>query len=590
MNRDIHSRFRSRLGLAAIAAAVTLVPAGAARADLTELKWASEGYFRTRTVLLTNLAPQDRRTTTYPVTGEQLVIPDIRRTSYITSRFRLMPSLSYAKLARLTVQLDGLDDVLWGDNNGLSTAPLFANDSSNQGFLGGPVADSIQMRRAWVQFSVPVGLMRVGRMPSHWGMGLLANGGGTGWIDPESPKGEPQRRIADNFFDDEFGDNHFGSTADRILFITRPVTIYKTVKKAGKVEHPLVVGYAFDKLAESPLLPFEGFERKFRPFGQQGFISRGGSDDVDEHVMLVVWNEPDWDKKSFQDELKLGVYGVMRTSQEGSTQPSILTDPNAFCGTFEGTPTPCKDTGSRVFIADLWWRIRYGNLFTEGEAYQIFGKTFGGVPFPQRNTKKEAQIRAGVARFGWMTKKWDAMFELGHASGDDVLEDEKFKQRAIHPDFNVGLILFEETLRELTARVYGIPFFSPENPQGALGLMSNGGVINANYVFPKFKWRPTPVARTEIVGGVLAAWVDTLATDGTAVFRACSGAGGACADDETSSKFLGWELDVAIRAYFAGQMRFSLEAGYLRFGDALKTQLTNADSSFSLQSSIAFVF
>ncbi len=575
--------------LAATAAIATLAPA-VAHAELVELKWAAEGYFRTRTVLLTNLAPQPRRTSVYPLTGEQLVIPDIRKTSYIMSRFRLMPSLTYGKVARLNLQIDGLDDVLWGDNNGLSTAPLFATDGSNQGFLGGPVGDSIQLKRAWVQFSVPVGMMRVGRMPSHWGMGLLANGGGTGWIDPETPKGEPQRRILDNFFDDEFGDNHFGSTTDRILFITRPVTVYKTLAKKGKVENPLVVGYAFDKLAESPLLPFEGFERKFRPFGQQGFISRGASDDVDEHVVLAVWNDPDWDKKSFQDELRVGVYGVLRSSKEGSTQPSVLTDPNALCGEFDGEPVKCKDTGSKVWIADLWWRIRYGNLFTEGEYYRIGGKTFGGVPFPQRNQKKEAQIDAGVARFGYLTNKWDAMLEVGHASGDDVLEDEFFKQRAIHPDFNVGLILFEQTLRELTARVYGIPFFSAENPQGALGLMSNGGVINANYIFPKFKWRPTPVARTEIVGGLLAAWVDTLATDGVALFRACTGAGGACGRDETDSKFLGWEVDVAARAYFAGNMRFSLEAGWLQYGKALKTQLTEASSSFSLQSSIAFVF
>ena len=30
------------------------------------------------------------------------------------------------------------------------------------------------------------------------------------------------------------------------------------------------------------------------------------------------------------------------------------------------------------------------------------------------------------------------------ASGDEYLEDEHFKQRALHPDYNVGLILFEE--------------------------------------------------------------------------------------------------------------------------------------------------
>ena len=208
--------------------------AAPAKADLTELKWASEGYFRTRTVTLSNLAPQPRVVTSYPANGEQLIIPDIRSTSYVVSRLRLMPSLQFGKQVRMNFQIDALDDILWGDNNGLSTAPLFATDGSNQGYLGGPVGDSVTIRRAWVQFPVPVGLMRVGRMPSHWGMGLLANGGGTGWMDPESPKGEPQRRILDNFFDDDFGDNHFGSSADRILFITKPITIYRTLKKLGK--------------------------------------------------------------------------------------------------------------------------------------------------------------------------------------------------------------------------------------------------------------------------------------------------------------------------------------------------------------------
>lgn len=579
-----------RYSIAALCGVGLLSTAAPARADLTELKWATEGYLRTRTVYLTNLAPQPRRISSYPPNGEDIVIPDIRSTSYIVSRFRLMPSLQFGKTTRLNLQIDGLDDVLWGDNNGLSTAPLFATDGSNQGFLGGPVGDSIQLKRAWVQFPVPVGLMRVGRMPSHWGMGLLANGGGTGWWDPESPKGEPARKVADNFFDDDFGDNHFGSTADRILFVTRPVTIYKTIKKRGKTEHPLIIGYAFDKLSESPLLPYENFDRKFRPFGQQGFISRGSNDDVDEHVVLAVWNEPDWDKKSFQDELRLGVYGVYRHAKEGSTQPSALTDPNDTCGTFEGVPTPCVDTGSDVWIADFWWRVRYGKLFTEGEAYYIGGKTFGGVPFPSTNNKKEAGISAGVARFAYLEKKYEAMLEIGHASGDDVLEDEHFKQRAIHPDFNVGLILFEETLRELSARIYGVPFYSNANPQGATGLMSNGGVINANYIFPKVRWKPTPVANTEVSLGVLLAWVDTLATGGTAMFRACSGPNGECAADETDSKSLGTEVDVAVKAYFAGNMRVSLEAGYLIFGEALKKQLTEQDHSMTFQSSISFVW
>ena len=37
-------------------------------------------------------------------------------------------------------------------------------------------------------------------------------------------------------------------------------------------------------------------------------------------------------------------------------------------------------------------------------------------------------------------------------------------------------------------------------------------------------------------------------------------------------------------------MQFSLESGYLFYGDALKARLTNADHSFTLQTRLAFVW
>src|SRR5688500_10627103 len=97
----------------AIALGVLVACAGTARADLLELKWTTEGYFRTRTVLLTNLARAPRALIPGP-DNETLVMPEIRRTSYITSRLRLMPTLSYEKLVKLTLQIDAFDDVLWG--------------------------------------------------------------------------------------------------------------------------------------------------------------------------------------------------------------------------------------------------------------------------------------------------------------------------------------------------------------------------------------------------------------------------------------------------------------------------------------------
>ncbi len=583
----------SHLAAAAVVLATIAAPV-TARADLSELRWATEGYFRTRTVLLTNLAPEERITQTYAPTGDEVVRPDIRHTSYVTSRMRLMPTLSYAKVAKFQFQMDALDDVLWGDNNGISTAPLFATDASSQYFLGGPLGDSVKIPRAWVEFSVPVGLMRVGRMPSHWGMGLLANGGGTMNIDPTTPVGEPSRRALDNFMPDDFGDKHFGSTADRILFITKPLSIYKTVAKKGDISSNFIMGYAFDKLSEAPFLPFEPFEREFRPFGQQGFISRGSSDDVTEHVGLIVYNNADWDKVRFTDEARVGVYGVLRTAQQGSTQPSAL-DPTATCGQFGGEDVACEDTGSKVYILDLWWRLRYGPWYTEGEGYHIGGRTFGGVPFPVRNRKKEASIQGGVARFGYFdpTDTWDAILEVGHASGDASLQDEKFQQRSLHPDYNVGLILFEEILRERSARVYGVPLAQNELPQGATGFFSNGGVINANYLYPRGHYR-LPIRNLQLTGAVLMAWVDKLSSDLLAMFVDCGNNG--CQQGETDSTYLGTEVDIALKADFAGTMQFSLETGYLRFGKALKDAfvepagVSEPNGAFSLQTRIAFVW
>jgi len=563
------------------------VRVGTAHADLLELKWSSEGYFRTRSVFLTNLAPMPRVVSTYPPTGDEVIIPEIRRTSYLTSRLRIMPKVALGKIASLTMQIDALDNVLWGDNNAIATAPLFALDASNQHFLGGKPGASVNVTRAWMDFMVPIGSMRVGRMAAHWGLGLLANGGGTANYDslpPATPKGEPKRKSLDHFFDDDFGDNHYGATADRILFLTKPGAIAKTIRqgsaKVNADDHSFVIGYGYSKLAEAPLLRAEGFERQFRPFQQQGFISRGKNDDVQEHVFIAVYNDAEWNKTRITDELRVGGYMVIRTATEGSTQPSDL-DPNENCGAFDGQTIPCVDTGSTVYIADFWWRMRLGALYTEGEIVKIFGTTFGGVPFPSKNRKKEADILGGVARVGYLTEKWDAILEVGHASGDDELEDQTFKQRALNPDFNVGLILFEETLRELSARTFGPPFFSSENPEGATGLMSKGGVINANYIFPKARYL-LPFGGFEVIGGILFAWVDTLARTGTAMFYA---------DENPDSTYLGTEFDVSLRTSFAqGHMLFAVQGGYLMYGDVLKSRLPNADSSFTIQTKLAFMW
>lgn len=538
-----------------------------------ELTWDSSGYFRSRAVTLTNLAPTD------PIfigtAGDNYEIPEIRRTSYMTTRLRITPTLRWGDTAALHFQIDALDDVLWGDNNGLSAAPLFATNTTDQHYLGGE-QDALRLHKAWVQFKVPVGIVRVGRMPSHWGMGILANGGGNAnWDpDPDRPKHIAKRKSLDTYFDDDFGDNHGGVVADRVLFLTKPFSIAKTIAKKDDTSSKFIMGYAYDKISEAPLLSAESASSRRRPLGQQGFISRPG-DDVNEHVAFALWNDPyaqfggPWARDT--DELRLGSYFVWRHSERGSTNPSDL-DPAV------------KDTGSDVFIADLWGRLRYGPLYAETEVLTIFGDTFGGIPFPAKNEEKEANIQGGVVRVGYFgidedsAPKYDATFELGHASGDENISDREFKQRPLHSDFNVGLIMFDQTLRELSARTYGPNFASAENPDGAVGFFSKGGVINANYIHPKFRYH-IPSKNLTFVSSLLMAWVDNMPTTGPAMFF-----------DDESGPFLGTEVDFALKAQFSGKMHLSIETGYLHFGEALQQALPNANGSFTLQSRIAFLW
>ena len=578
-----------RRRLLALAAAAAALAPGAARADLLELRWASTGFYRSRAVALTNLARQDRRTLIYPPTGQTIVIPEIRRTSYIAHRLRLVPELSYGDRARLTVQVGALDDVLWGDNNGLSEASLFARDASNQGFLGGEEQASIEVERAWIELGGPALGLRAGRMPSHWGMGLVDNGGGSSYLDRERglPPEVVARRSLDTFFDDDFGDNHFGSTADRVMLVVRPASLYRAARGREGRASRLSLAYGYGVVSEAPLLAVQPFERRFRPFGQQGFISRSQNDDIDEHVAYLLWDDPYWQPGGWlsrdTDELRVGVRGSVRRGDEGAADPS---------GGVSGED-------SEVWIADAWYRLRYGPLYSEAEGLRVSGSTLGGMPFPVANRMRDIAATGGVVRLGFVARDpafdpirqlvgiepyerdlWALEMEAGHAGGDRDLGRGALRERAFHPDFNAGLILFEEVLRELSARTYGPPFFSAERPNGVAEMFSLGGVVNSNYLFPKARYH-LPVGDTTLVVGLLMAWVDTPAAPGTP---------GMFVDGAADSNYLGTELDGALKATFHDHVEVSVESGYLWYGDALRPALPNATSSFTLQSRLAFVW
>ena len=91
-----------------------------------------------------------------------------------------------------------------GDNARQASVPLFAENPSQTG-IEGDERPSLFVRRLWLEVALPVGLLRLGRQASHGGLGLLFNDG--------------------NGFRNDFGDATGGTTFDRVVFATRPLTV-----------------------------------------------------------------------------------------------------------------------------------------------------------------------------------------------------------------------------------------------------------------------------------------------------------------------------------------------------------------------------
>ncbi len=88
------------------------------------LRYGVHGYYRARYTLL---EPGSSKIAFGPL-------------SHLQQRLRIEPWATYGNredpIARLVVQADLLDDVIWGDNAGVAPLPLFAADPSATGIDG----------------------------------------------------------------------------------------------------------------------------------------------------------------------------------------------------------------------------------------------------------------------------------------------------------------------------------------------------------------------------------------------------------------------------------------------------------------------
>ena len=527
--------------------------------DAVPLKFGFHGYYRTRYNWIGN-APMPKGS--IPSASD---FPS-KNASFGEMRLRLDPEVTYGPnpdlpIARLRFTIDGLDNVVYGDNARVFGTPLFAVDQSKTDRNGFDLTESLKLERAWIEFLVPVGQVRVGRMESHWGMGQLTHAG---------------NGLA------EWGEFYRGETFDRILFATRPVTLARGISKGDTRSTPLLYAFVYDRLSQDPVVgavssfpdpesaqpnvqPFYTTwdERSTFPLAYLTNLDRRTS----EIVNVLAWFDEDYGRGA-TDELFVGAYVVYRWQ---------------------------RSTDSRIIIPDVSWRLKHTlknnrkfAITTEGEYHTILGHSgalaFTGNCGVERCDEGKAGIHNLMARIGLLNEgNWNAQLDGGWSSGDSSIlsftepsGSKKLTTRAFNENIKVGLLMYQVALKALAYQAFA--------PLGALELGANGSVWNSKYLMPSFRFTVLP--GLEVHTQVVVGWASALDPMVYGVGNENSKCGFA------SECFMGWEADLAIRAKMGAKdiVWIDLETGMMQPKQAFTNAGFNDAWLWTVQLRAAMIF
>ena len=387
-------------------------------------------------------------------------------------RLRLKPEIHLSDNLRVRMEIDLLDNVQFGqtpEGYTLNTnmdevrprggyTPLGAFSATAQPPVSGinAIQDSITVKRAWAEYTTPVGVLRFGRMPSNWGLGILANDG-DGW------------------------DDDYQTTADRVMFVTGvpSLDLYFAAgldfpnegPSSVSLNQPQLQAYDVAQLDDVDQYVF-AIARRVRDMDQQRRMLADGDVVVNGGVYLVYRSQTLTDDRA----------GTAATGAwvPGLTGPAQLspTDNNKF------PDTPFMRRGATAWIPDLWLQILYKGFRFEAEAVTIQGsidnagkpggKTLDydlnewGVATELEQSLIEKRLRLQFG-FGWASGDPDVTGNPGSPLGGsggltppvDGLQpqhgDTTISTFRFNPSYLVDLIFF----REILTRVQGAYYFRP---------------------------------------------------------------------------------------------------------------------------------
>ncbi len=398
-------------------------------------------------------------------------------------RFRLNPELHISDNLRVISQIDLLDNVVMGSTpEGYAIEPdaaggyaalqrggynaLSVFDVSQQPPTSGVngVKDSIRVKRVWGEFQTPVGELRFGRMPSHWGLGIFANSG-------------------DGYDDD------YQTTVDRLMFSTgiKALDLY-------------FVG-AWDFANEGATT-----ENVLDPQGQAADAAQ--KDDVRELMFSVARRaDPDLQRQALAKKRLVvngGVYFMARRQKIANDLAGSAADGAVVPGAYPaglmqlGGVSGYVRRGALLLIPDLWLQVLYRTFRFEAEGVTIQGHAdnvetatgtapadFDDWKFRMWGFAAESEFRALEDRLsvdlkgGWASGDPEASEQDQPGSGgltpgygdglQDQIGDDTFSTFAFHPNYKIDLILHRNILSRVQGSYYlrpGVAYDFMRSPEG----------------------------------------------------------------------------------------------------------------------------
>lgn len=384
--------------------------------------------------------------------------------AFAQQRFRLEPNIKINDHIAIHGQLDILDNLLFGQsdvNSLLISNPVVGTvrlspANGPYGVLGpvggdplGAGGGSVNIRRVWVDILTSGGQFRIGRQPSHWGLGIFSNDG--------------------NGIEGDFGD-----TFDRVMYL------------AGipfKNGHRINFGFTYDFAYEATVDPsLDGLAN--------GVMSNWN--DAMQMGALLMYQAPNFE---------IGFFGGIRFRDGNDGQTTTTAKYVDNCGANDGRPDDyaCADGTDTtdpnydldndgqtndlvelpagidgdtfIYIFDLYGKFHFLKNYTFAfEAVYIGGKISPGVAIdaialdspsqagitnpltrpiemPLTGTQNDIQIFMAASEFDAV---WDwggeVHVQAGYASGDSSPLSSNITQLGFRPDYDIALILFDQPI------------------------------------------------------------------------------------------------------------------------------------------------